>query len=111
MADIHILDGNRTGDGQIYSYRVVYHIPIAEPIAGVVFPDFESELPGIDPAELDAIKAGTLYELVKSELYNINVPIATQVQRLKDNWTAYEVKVNTEYPLRYKFFGTELNVD
>lgn len=109
MADIHILAGNQLSGG-IFSYRVIYHIPITEPIQDVVFPNATSELTDISTAELDAIKGGTLVEIVKSEKYNSNVSVAEQSQRLKDTWIKIRDNKNLIYPLEYKFFGVTLDV-
>lgn len=111
MADIHVLEGeNLLNKDKLYQYRVVYHIPINNPKPEVTFPDFESVVPTISTDELDAIKAGILVELVRTERYNTEVTDIEQGQKLKDRWIALNEKVNQVYPVKYKYFGTELNV-
>ena len=111
MADIHILEGSGMFDtDKLYQYRVIYHIPIDNPKPEVAFPTFESAIPNISVGELDAIKAGTLAEIVKSERYNTATTTAEQSQRLKDKWITLKGKVNLVYPIKYKFYGYELNV-
>lgn len=112
MADIHILEGSLKGfldDAALINFPVVYHIPITEPNPEVAFPDFVSSVPDISPAELDGLKAGTLFEKVETETYNSNVDASEQSQRLKDKWVNIRHKTNQIYPLIYRFFGVTLD--
>ena len=114
MSDIHILDGRFRGfldEAVLVDYKVVYHVPIESPRPEVTFPDAVSEVANIDAAELDAIRAGSLFEITKTEIYNSNVDAAEHGQRLKGIWTALKAKTNLLYTQEYKFYGVTLDVD
>ena len=114
MADIHILEGrfrDFLDDAVLVNYRVVYHVPIESPKPEVTFPDAVSAVPDIDASELDAIRAGSLFEITKTEIYNSNVNAAEHGQRLKEIWTALKTRTNLLYAQEYKFYGVTLDVD
>jgi len=111
MADMHILTGNVRGTSGLVDLQVAYHIPITNPKPEVTFPSIISQVSNIATEELDELKAGTLFEIMKSETYNENVSIEEQKQRLRNKWTQIKDDVNQTYPLKYKFFGVSIDVN
>lgn len=119
MANIHILDGRHdTTVGTVVqgSFRVAFHIPLTNPIAGVVptpgSPDAEgrggSAVPNISVAERGAMDAGTLVEVVEMRNYNSNKTDASYRQQLKDRWTELSIQENIKFDFAYKYWLAEI---
>lgn len=111
MANIHILEGRikgKVGSVEMGSYSVAYHIPIGTPDSNLTFPDFISAVPDISSAELTALQAGTLLEVIETPNYLSSFTTAYYSQRLKDRWTYLDIAENVKYNFRVKFYLTEL---
>jgi len=111
MADIHVLEGTRTdkvGSVEQGSYTVAFHIPITTPDSNLTDPNFVSQVPNISQAETDAVKAGTLLEIVETVSYLSSFAGVYYQQRVKDRWAVLHTLENEKYAFKTKFYLTEI---
>ena len=105
MADIHLLEStfSENGAGTI---RTVFHVPNEKTnnYPGVT----ESVVPGISQAELDALVAGTLVEVVRSVKDNIGKGEAGIKTRIPAMWQGVADETQAKLDKDYAFYGIEL---
>ena len=106
MADIHILETDRSGPS--VRARIVYHVPVNRD--NNAYPGGQtSGVPNIAQAEIDALAAGTLYE--ESKTLKTTVAGATQATlaaAIRARWEPTCVRIQALLDERYKFFGATL---
>lgn len=111
MADIHLLEGvlkEKIGSVKCGFYTIVYHLPINTPDSNLTFPDFVSSVPNISSTELDALKAGTLLEIIEPTNYLSTFAAPYYSQQLKDRWSYLNTAENFKYNFRVAYYLTEL---
>lgn len=107
MSDIHILEGTleiKVGAVEQGAYCVAFHIPIAAPDGDITNPDFVSQIPKITQGETDAIRAGTLLEIVETVVYLSSFSNVYYSNRMKARWAELNTLKNEEYNFKKKFY-------
>lgn len=107
MSDIHVLEGTlevKVGVVEQGAYRVAFHIPIAAPDEDITNPDFVSQVPKIAQVETDAIKTGTLLELIETVMYLSSFSNVYYSNRMKTRWAELSTQENEKYNFKKKFY-------
>lgn len=104
MADIHILTGAMAGRSKrkvLKSYVFHFTIPVEDRVAEVAqdpeLVAFESAVPGIAQAELDAIRAGEIVEKVVQVPYNRTATDAEVAAKVRAEYAAMANMARLEY--------------
>lgn len=111
MSNIHILEGRPAGDNKVI-YRYAFHFltgaeqavkdkAVLDPLVS----GFESEVPNIEQAELDAIRAGSVVEEVGYISYHTADDPVTYLDRLRAMWNERLVGAQGNFDNRYKYYG------
>lgn len=108
MSDIHALNAN-VNDSGVGSVPLVLHVPIS--VANYpVDENRTSELPGISQAELDEIKAGTLYEKVVQMPVNFNSMTQPElVVAARVLYSEQSTKIINNLTWSYKYYLSAIN--
>ena len=106
MADIHILETDRSGPS--VRARIVYHVPVNRD--NNAYPGGQtSGVPNISQAEIDALAAGTLYEESKTlKTTAAGTTPAALAATVRARWEPARVRVQAMLDERFKYYGTEL---
>jgi len=107
MADIHVLTTPKT-NGNRYVY-LIYHIPINSPKEGVVPTPTSSIESLLEQGEIDALAAGTLYEMSKTFVKTSGQSLQDCRAKIISDYDSWVIAYNAEYDLAYQYYGTELN--
>lgn len=106
MSDIHLLESNFSANGS-GAITVVYHVP--NDTGQNNYPgNTTSVVSGISQAELDALTAGTLAEVVKTVRDNVNKGQAVIKTHIQNMWAIVAANKQSELNKNYKFYGIEL---
>jgi len=115
MADIHVLEGTRSGAG--YTYRVVFHIPVPDITneAGVSYreavvqakADTKSVLVDIDSTEQAKLDSGELWEEVAT--FRTHPARKDDAERLKALYEETKTRLQKEFAERFKYTGLTLS--
>lgn len=110
MADIHIqrIIPTETGKGRA---QLVYHIPIAAPVAGVVPTPTSSVESQLQQSEKAALAAGTVVEVVKTIVVLDSQLQSEIVAATRVSWNDVAVDYNRNYDFAYKFYGVTLDAN
>jgi hypothetical protein len=109
MADIHVreITNFTNGRGQV---DLIFHLPIDSPITAVVPTQVSSIASELNQSEIDALSAGTLVEVHRDIVVFKTQDISEIIAKVKTMWQLAYAGYNTEYGIRYKYYGSELNV-
>lgn len=108
MADIHIGKIQRTQSGKGKA-QLFYHIPIDTPVSGIV-PTPESTIATqLDQAELDALAAGSLIEVLRTIIVLSNQTQEEIAEAVRTDWQHTRTSFNDKYNFSYKFYGVTLD--
>ncbi|MHC4424639.1 MAG: hypothetical protein ACYSYV_00935 [Planctomycetota bacterium] len=108
MADIHIGKINKTESGKGKA-QLFYHIPIDTPVSGIV-PTPESAIAAqLQPAEIDALAAGSLVEVSRNIVVLGSQMQAEIANAVRADWQNVKADHNDRYNFEYKFYGVTLN--
>ena len=115
MADIHILEGTRSGAG--IAYRVVFHIPVPDVTneAGISYQqavvqakaDTKSVLTDIDSTEQAKLDSGELWEEVVT--FRTHPARKDDAERLKALYEETKTRLQKEFAERFKYTGLTLS--
>jgi len=109
MADIHIGEITEAG-GARGKVRLVYHIPIDSPKAGIVPTPTSSIQDILDTSEIAALASGELAEVTRTVAINKTMSQADIVTALRADWQVIKTDYNEKYNFKYKFFGNTIDV-
>jgi hypothetical protein len=109
MSDIHILDGTRSQAGVILKrYAFHYAVPAEHQVEAAAqdpaLVGFESAVPDIAQAELDAIKAGTVVEITITLPYHHTEDGASVLARVRAKRTERQTRAINAYRARYHHY-------
>ena len=107
MADIHIgkITKTQAAKGKV---QLFFHVPVIHPVSGIV-PTAESSLTGLDQAEIDALAAGTLVELVRTMGLTSSQSQAEIATAIRAHYATEFAAWNDEFDFEHKFYGVTLN--
>lgn len=105
MADIHILETPKHKGRQ--EVTAIFHVPVDR--TNNSYPGGQtSQVPGISQTEIDALAAGTLYELSKQYKFPIGTSAATMSAQVRGDWEPVRQKVQAAADTRYQYYGVTL---
>ena len=107
MAHVHIREISMATDNR-GTVKLIYHIPIDSPIAGIIPTPTSVIDTELDQTEKDALADGSVVELMRDI-----VALKTQAQvdianAIKANWQTEKVAYNEQYNFKYKFYGATI---
>ena len=108
MADIHIgkITQSHIGKGKA---RLIYHIPIDTPKAGIVPTPQSSIANQLQQVEIDALAAGTLIEVTKDIVVENGQTQSEVTAAVKTDWQIVMTDYNSQYNFEHKFYGVTIS--
>ena len=109
MADIHIGELTQVSR-DIGTVRLVYHIPIDSPKAGIVPTPTSSIEDILDASEIAALASGELAEVTRTVAVDKTTSQSDIAAALRNDWQNIKTDYNEKYNFKYKFFGNTIDV-
>ena len=107
MADIHLLESSFSKKNGCGTIRVVFHVP--NDTGQNNYPGEEiSIVPGILQAEIDALTAGTLIEVIEDIPFNVGLAKLSINGKIRTMWQPIATKTQNKLNKNYKFYGLSL---